>query len=169
MLRDTPAHWPSQLSAVSVMTDIFYINKTLSHAGLFPGTWSCAIKDADPGDPRTLSKCSVGVLGHLQRSNRREPWHRYHGGRRLPSNSSFHSPTVIPPLALDTPSIMKHYHQRRAGSHTSPHHSPTMVTLHDTRFVEYRWRYDGWIVKTVVTQRSSAYMIPAPDFMKWIS
>ena len=36
-------------------------------------------------------------------------------------------------------------------SHTSPRHSPTMVTLHDTRFVECRWWNDGWTVKTVVT------------------
>ena len=40
--------------------------------------------------------------------------------------------------------------------------SPTMVTLHDTRFVECRWWNDGWTVKTVVTWRSSASMIPAP-------
>ena len=40
--------------------------------------------------------------------------------------------------------------------------SPTMVTLHDTRFVECRWWNDGWTVKTVVTRRSSASMIAAP-------
>ena len=39
---------------------------------------------------------------------------------------------------------------------------PTMVTLHDIRFVECRWWNDGWTVKTVVTRRSSASMIPAP-------
>ena len=39
---------------------------------------------------------------------------------------------------------------------------PTMVTLHDTRFVECRWWNDGWTVKTVVTWQSSASMIPAP-------
>ena len=27
---------------------------------------------------------------------------------------------------------------------------PTMVTLHDTRFVECRWWNDGWTVKTVI-------------------
>ena len=37
-------------------------------------------------------------------------------------------------------------------------HSPT---LHDTRFVAYRWWNDGWIVKTVITGRSSASMVPA--------
>ena len=63
----------------------------------------------------------------------------------------FHSPTVIPPSALDKPSIMKSYHRRRTCSHTSPHHSPTMVTLHDTLFVECRWRNGGWTVKAVVT------------------
>ena len=40
--------------------------------------------------------------------------------------------------------------------------SPTMVTLHDTRFVACRWWNDGWTVKTVVTCRSLAPMIPAP-------
>ena len=39
---------------------------------------------------------------------------------------------------------------------------PTMVTLHDTAFVECRWWNDGWTVKTVVTRRSSASMIPVP-------
>ena len=38
---------------------------------------------------------------------------RYHGGRRPSSDDSFHSPTVIPPSALDKPSIMKRYHRRR--------------------------------------------------------
>ena len=89
---------------------------------------------------------------------------RYHGGRRPSSDDSLHSPTVIPPLALDKPSIMKRYHHRWTCSHTSPRRSPTMVTLHDTRFVECRWWNDGWTVKTVVTWRSSASMIPAPGF-----
>ena len=38
---------------------------------------------------------------------------RYHGGRRPPRDDSLHSPTVIPPSALDKPSIMKCYHRRR--------------------------------------------------------
>ena len=42
--------------------------------------------------------------------------------------------------------------------------SPTMITLHDTGFVECRWWNDGWTVKTVVTRRSSASMISAPGF-----
>ena len=37
--------------------------------------------------------------------------------------------------------------------------SPTMVTLHDTRFVECSWWNDG---STAVTWRSSASTIPAP-------
>ena len=41
--------------------------------------------------------------------------------------------------------------------------SATMVTFHDTRFAECQWLNDGWTVKTVVTWRSSASMIPAPD------
>ena len=39
-------------------------------------------------------------------------WGRYHGGRRPSSDDSFHSPTVIPPSALDKSSIMKSYHRR---------------------------------------------------------
>ena len=80
-----------------------------------------------------------------------QPRGRYHGGRRPSSYDSLHSPTVIPPSALDKPSIMKRYHRRRTCSHTSPRRSPTMVTLHDTRFVECPWWSDGWTVKTVVT------------------
>ena len=48
---------------------------------------------------------------------------------------------------------------RRTCSHASLRRLPTMVTLHDTRFVEWRWWNDSW---TVVTWRSSASMIPAP-------
>ena len=40
--------------------------------------------------------------------------------------------------------------------------SPTMITLHYTRFVECQWWNDCWTVKTVVTLRSSASMIPTP-------
>ena len=39
-------------------------------------------------------------------------WGRYHGGRPPSSDDSFHSPTVIPPSALNKPSIMKRYHRR---------------------------------------------------------
>ena len=93
-------------------------------------------------------------------------WGRYHGGRRPSSDDTFHSPTVFPPSALDKPSTMKRYHSRRTCSHTLPRRSPTMVTLQDTRFVECRWWNDGWTVKTVVTWRSSASMIPAPGYTK---
>ena len=89
-------------------------------------------------------------------------WGRYHVGRRPSSDDSFHNPTAIPTSALDKPSIMKRYHRRRTCSHTSPRRSPTMVTLNDIRFVECRWWNDGWTVKTVVTWRPSASMIPAP-------
>ena len=80
---------------------------------------------------------------HLLHSDRSKLFHTvtrgwYHGGRRLSSDDSFHSPTVIPPSALDKPSIMKRYHCRRTCSHTSPRHSPMMVMLHDTQFVECR-------------------------------
>ena len=40
--------------------------------------------------------------------------------------------------------------------------SLTMVTLHDTGFVECRLWNDGWTVKTVVTSRSTASILPAP-------
>ena len=40
---------------------------------------------------------------------------------------------------------------------------PTMVTLQDTGFVECRWWNDGCTVKTVVTWRSSAFMLSAPE------
>ena len=40
-------------------------------------------------------------------------WGRYHGERRSSTDNRFHSPTVIPPSALDKPSIMKRYHRRR--------------------------------------------------------
>ena len=63
---------------------------------------------------------------------------------------------------LDKPSIMKRYHRRWTCSHTSPRRSPTIVTCHDTGFVECRWWNEGWTVKTVVTWRSSASMIPDP-------
>ena len=69
----------------------------------------------------------------------------------ISSDDSFHSPTVIPPSALDKPSVMKCYHRRRTCSHTSPRRSPTMVTRHDTQVVECRWWNDGWTVTTVVT------------------
>ena len=49
------------------------------------------------------------------------------------NDDSFHSPTVIPPSALDKPSIIKCYHGRRTCSHTSPRRSQTMVTLLDIR------------------------------------
>ena len=70
------------------------------------------------------------------RSARIKIWGRYHGGRRPSSDDSFHSSAVIPPSALDKPSIMKCYHRWWTCSHTSSRRSPTMVTLHDARFVE---------------------------------
>ena len=70
-------------------------------------------------------------------------WGRYHGGRRPSCDDSFHSPTVIPPSALDKPSIMKRYHRRRTRLGVTAR-SPMMVTLHDARFVECRWWNDGW-------------------------
>ena len=73
--------------------------------------------------PEDLSSFCVCTL-----QSPRCTWGRYHGRRRLSSDDNFHSPTVIPPSALDKPSIMKRCHRRRTCSHTSPHRSPTMVT-----------------------------------------
>ena len=53
------------------------------------------------------------------------------------SQSNRHS--TIPPSALDKPSIMKRYHRQRTTRWDVTAHSPTMVALHDTRFVECRW------------------------------
>ena len=90
-------------------------------------------------------------------------WGRCHGGWRPSSDHSFHSPTVIPPSALDKPSIMKRLHRRGTTRWGVTARSPTKVTLRDTRFMECRWLNDGWNVKTVVTWRSSASVIPTPD------
>ena len=115
------------------------------------------------------SRCLLAVgLSRGVRGDSDQTRGQYHGGRLPSSDDSFHSPTVIPPSALDKPSIMKRptvtppsaldkpsimkrYHRRRTCSHTSPRLSPTMVTLHDNRFVECRWWNDGWTVMTVVT------------------
>ena len=78
-------------------------------------------------------------------------WGRYRGGRQPPSDDSFHSPTVTPPSALDKPSIVKRYRRRWTTRWGVIARSPTMVTLHDTKFVECRWWNDGWTAKTVVT------------------
>ena len=44
----------------------------------------------------------------------------YHGGWQPSCDDSLHSPTVIPPSALDKPSIMKRYHHRQKRAVT-PH------------------------------------------------
>ena len=70
-------------------------------------------------------------------------WGRYHGGRPPSSDDSFHSKTVIPPLVPDKPSIVKRYHRQRTTRRGVTARSPTILTLHDTRFVECRWWNDG--------------------------
>ena len=94
-----------------------------------------------------------------------DTWGQYHGDQRPSCDDSYHSQTVIPPSTLNKPSIMKHYHRRRMTSWGVTAHSLTMVTLHDTQFVECRWWNDSWAVKTVVTWRSSVSMIWAPGFL----
>ena len=89
-------------------------------------------------------------------------WGWYHGGRRPSSDYSFPR-SFIPLSALDKPSTMKRYHRPLTTRWGVTARSPTMVTRHDTRFVECRWWNDGWTVKTVVTWRSSISMIPAPE------
>ena len=61
------------------------------------------------------------------------------------------------------------YNRRWTYSHTSPRRSPTIVTLHDTRFVKCRWWNDAWTMKIVVTWWSSASMIPAPELRYFFS
>ena len=86
---------------------------------------------------------------------------RYHGGQRRSSDNSFHSPTIVPPLAHDKPSIMKHYHHQWTTRWGLTACSPMMVTLHDTWFVECGWWNDGRTVKTVMAWGLSASMILA--------
>ena len=99
---------------------------------------------------------------HRHELSQSHNWGRYHGGRRPPSDDSFHSPTVIPHSALDKPSIMTRSHRRRTTRRCVTARSRTMVTLHSTQFVKCRIWNGGWTVKTVVTWRSSASMIPTP-------
>ena len=88
---------------------------------------------------------------------------RYHGGRRLSSDDSFHSPTVVPPSALDKPSIVKWYHRRWTTRWGVTACLLMMGTLHDARFVMCRLWNDDWTIKTVITWWSSASIIPAPS------
>ena len=46
--------------------------------------------------------------------------------------------------------------------------SPTMVTLRDTRFVQYPSSCDCRTVKTIVGRRSSLLMIPVPEDLKLV-
>ena len=92
---------------------------------------ACVKREITPKLRRTTQICGIQARG------------RYHGGRPPSSDDNLHSLTVTPPSTLDKPSITKRYHRRRTCSHTSTRRSPTMVTLHDTRFVECRWWSDG--------------------------
>ena len=101
-----------------------------------PGSWQ--------GSRWSTSSSATGVTRPGKSPTRKAAFEhrcRYHWGQRASSDDSFHSPTVCPPSALDKLSIMKRYNRRRTCSHTSPRRSPTMVTFHDTRFVECR----GWM------------------------
>ena len=76
---------------------------------------------------------------HPRRQGGGVPELQYHAGIMEADDcqvTTVFSPTVIPPSAFDKPSIMKRYHRRRTCSQTSARRTPTMVTLHDIRFVE---------------------------------
>ena len=87
---------------------------------------------------------------------------QYHGGRRPSSDDKFSHSNRHSTIGTRQTDIMKRYHHRPMMRWGVTARSPTMVTLYDTRFVECRWRNDDWSVKTVVTWRSTASMIPAP-------
>ena len=61
----------------------------------------------------TQTHANTYIYTHRQRKKDRQDRGRYHEGRRPSSDDSLHSPTVIPPSALDKPIIMKRYHRRR--------------------------------------------------------
>ena len=174
-------HWPGCLWAA-----ISNITKTVScgcaalpslHSHSFALCVLCLRGDSSSSTllsqwPRLFSDvCRATEDTYTKPKHRREAWpctgtfirSRYHGGRQPSSGNNFHSPTVIPPSALDKSSIMKRYHHQRTTRWGVTARSPMMVTLHDTRFVEWRWWNDGWTVKTVVTWWLSASMILAPD------
>ena len=49
--------------------------------------------------------------------------------------------------------LLSTHDRRRTCSHTSPRRSPTIITLHDTGFVECRWWNDSWTVKLTLDGR----------------
>ena len=149
----THTNWPSTCFTLAPHEKI-----ELNKKRLVDNSHYAAAPLPPPSSPFTLAQKKITNISKLCHG----PW-QWSPGAGIMEADSFHSPTVIPPSALDKPSIMMRYHRRRTCSHISPRRSPTMVTLHDTRFVECRWWTDGWTVKTVVTWRSSASMIPAPD------
>ena len=128
--------------------------------GVFPLSkyWNYAWQTCQPA-------ASMEPQGSSPRGRLERTWGRYHGGRRPSSDDSFHSPTIIGTRQTE-------YHEAFPLSASDEARCdctflPTMVTLRDTRFVECRWWNDGRTVKTVVTWRSSASMIPAPDVRRW--
>ena len=106
-------------------------------------------------------KPSTTPCSPAQPSTPWDAWGRYHGGQQPSSDDSFHSLTIIPPSALDKPSIVKRYHRRQTTRWGVTACSLTMVMLQDTQFVKCWWWNDSWTVKTVVTWQSAS-MIPAP-------
>ena len=95
----------------------------------------------NPWWPQPQVYCVPGLLCPMLSavSVASQTWGQYHGGQWPSSDDSLHSPAVIPPLALGKPSIMKHYHCQRTTMWGMTACLPTMVTLHDTQFVECRW------------------------------
>ena len=129
------------------------------------GICPCVVqKGADQIADQWLQNCYSYGYRHV--------WHfgtstngRYHGGRQPSSDDSFRSPTIIPPSALDKPSIIKRFHCRRMMRWGVTPRLPTMVMLHDTGFVECQWWNGDWTAKTFITWQSSASMIPTPGLV----
>ena len=72
-------------------------------------------------------------------------WGRYDGGWRPSSDDSFHSPTVIPPSALDKPSIMKRHHRQRTRWGVTAHADGGMtVGLWKLSSLDGRWPLWYW-------------------------
>ena len=102
---------------------IYWIKSLLSRLNLIPFTVHMFVVSLSLPSPLWLA------LGKMI------SWGRYRGGRRVSSENSFHSPTVISPLALDKPSFMKRYHRQQTKRWALTAHSPTRLTLHYTQFV----------------------------------
>ena len=95
-------HQHHQLSRfIPVWTSISCLEKYISICLAFAGIFIWKVSHSNPTST-TLKVYSL-PLARKRRG-------RYHGGRRLSSDNSLHSPTVIPPSALDKQSIIQGCH-----------------------------------------------------------